>query len=169
MTEKTKQLLDLFLAELPADYADMFMELAYYAVSLGYTPKKTKSKNFVLDFSKSKVKRTIMKMEIHDNAIETRGPGLRLKFFANKDYSIIFQNGIKRVIEGFGGKYTGCYGCGRCKGDLEGYTYIYPDGKSVFRCGGELIAVYDFTSEHISEIKNLLKVQDDFFMSKTVL
>lgn len=166
MNEKSKQLLQNFIAELPLDYQAMFQELAEYAISLGYTPKKTKSKDFVLDFSKSKVKRTIMKLEVHDNAIKSNAPGLRLKFFANQEYSDIFQRGIQKVIEEFNGRYTGCYGCGKCKGKLEGYTYIYPDGKKVFRCGGELIAIHNFGTQDVTEIKSLIKLQDEFFMEK---
>ncbi len=166
MNEKTCQLLHDFIKELPQDYQSMFRELADYAISLGYTPKKTKSKDFALDFSKSKVKRTIMKLEVHDNAKKSNPPGLRLKFYANKEYSDIFQRGIQRVIEEFNGRYTGCYGCGKCKGQLEGYTYTYPDGKKVFRCGGELIAIYDFGIHNVSEIKDLIRVQDDFYINK---
>jgi hypothetical protein len=166
MNEKTTQLLQDFIAELPQDYQALFQGLADYAISLGYTPKKTKSKDLALDFSKSKVKRTIMKLEVHDNAIKTNAPGLRLKFFANTEYSDIFQRGIQRVIEEFNGRYTGCYGCGKCKGQLEGYTYIYPDGKKVFRCGGELISIHGFGVYNVLEIKNLIKVQDEFFMKK---
>lgn len=169
MNEKTSQLLQNFIAELPLDYKEMFQDLSNYAIFIGYTPKKTKSKDFVLDFSKSKVKRTIMKLEVHDNAIKTNVPGLRLKFFANKEYSDIFQRGIQRVIEEFNGRYTGCYGCGKCKGQLEGYTYTYPDSRKVFRCGGELISIHDFDVHNVSEIKNLIKVQDDFFCEKARL
>jgi hypothetical protein len=166
INEKTSQLLKSFISELPESYREMFQDIAEYAISLGYTPKKTKSKDFVLDFSKSKVKRTIMKLEIHDNAIKKNGPGLRLKFYANEDFSDIFKQGIQKVIEEFNGKYTGCYGCGKCKGELEGYTFIYPEGRKVFRCGGELIALHNFSSKNISEIKKLIKVQDEFFMGK---
>lgn len=163
---KNAQLLKDFISELPESYQEMFQDIAEYAISLGYTPKKTKSKDFVLDFSKSKVKRTIMKMEIRDNAIKKNGPGLRLKFYANKDYSDIFKQGVQRVIEEFDGKYTGCYGCGRCKGNLEGYTYTYAEGKKVFRCGNELIAIHNFSPKDIPEIKTLIKGQDDFFKNK---
>ena len=166
LTEKTKQLLKDFIAELPESYRDMFQEIAEYAISFGYTPKKTKSKDFALDFSKSKVMRTIMKMEVHDNAIKNNLPGLRLKFYANKEYSDIFKQGIQRVIEEFDARYTGCYGCGKCKGELEGYTYTYPDGKNVFRCGGELIAIHGFSPKDIPEIKVLIQGQDEFFMKK---
>jgi hypothetical protein len=164
VNEKTSQLLIDFISELPESYQEMFQDIAEYSISLGYTPKKTKSKNFALDFSKSKVKRTIMKMEIHDNAIKKNSPGLRLKFYAGKDYSDIFKRGIQRVIEEFDGKYTGCYGCGRCRGESEGYTYIYADGKKVFRCGSELIEIHNFSIKNIPEIKTLLKKQDEFFL-----
>lgn len=164
VNEKNSQLLNDFISELTESYREMFRDIAEYSISLGYTPKKTKSKDFVLDFFKSKINRTILKMEIHNNAIKMNGPGLRLKFYANKDYSDIFKQGIQRVIEDFNGKYTGCYGCGRCKSELEGYTYTYPDGKKVFRCGSELITIHNFNSKNISEIKALIKGQDEFFM-----
>lgn len=163
LSERTSKLLNEFISELPESQREMFQEIAEYSISLGYTPKKTKSKDFALDFSKSKVKRTIMKMEIHHNAIKMNEPGLRLKFYANKNYSDIFKLGIQRVIEEFNGKYTGCYGCGRCKGELEGYTYTYNDGKKIFRCGSELIAIHNFSPKDIPEIKMLIKVQDEFF------
>jgi hypothetical protein len=168
ISEKATQLLKDFISELPESYREMFQDIAEYSISLGYTPKKTRSKDFALDFSKSKVKRTIMKMEVHDNAIKTNGPGLRLKFFANKNYSDVFKQGIQRVIEEFNGKYTGCYGCGKCKGELEGYTYTYNDGKKVFRCGGELIAIHNFNPKNIPEIKRLIKGQDEFFMKNNL-
>lgn len=168
VNERNSQLLKEFISELPESYRGMFEDISKYLISLGYTPKKTKSKDFALDFSKNKVKRTIMKMEVHDNAINKNNPGLRLKFYANKDYSDIFKQGIQRVIEEFNGKYTGCYGCGRCKGELEGYIYTYDDGKKVFRCGGELISIHNFSPKNISEIEMLIKGQDEFFMKNNL-
>jgi len=103
-------------------------------------------------------------MEVRDNILKDNTPGLRLKFYASDDYSDIFKEGIKRVIEEFDGKYTGCYGCGRCKGKLQGYTYTYDDGKKVFRCGSELISIHNFSKIDIGETKRLIKKQDEFFM-----
>lgn len=163
MDEKSMLLLNSFLLELPERYREIFRELGEYAISLGYRPKRTKSKDFTLDFSKNKVKRTILKMEVHDNGQKSNSPGLRLKFYATEAYSKIFRDGVQTVIEEFNGKYTGCYGCGRCKGKLEGYIFTYPDGKEVFRCGNELIAIHDFDAHDIPEIKALLKTQDEFF------
>ncbi|MDF2984549.1 MAG: hypothetical protein K0R50_59 [Eubacterium sp.] len=112
VNEKSNQLLSSFISDLPENFRDIFKEIAEYSISLGYLPKRTKSKDFAIEFSKSKVKRTILKMVLH-NDIMKHGPELRLKFYANKDYSDIFKQGIQTVIEEFGGKYTGCYGCGR--------------------------------------------------------
>lgn len=166
MNNKQVALLEEFITQLSKDYQEMFQEIADYAVSLGYTPKRSKTQNFILEFSKSSVKKTIMKLEITDTGRgKTINPGIRLKFYATKEYSEIFKNALKIVIEEFDGKYTGCYGCGRCKGTLQGYRYEYPDGKKVFRCGSELISIYDYSENDIPEIKSLLKEQDRFFMS----
>jgi hypothetical protein len=153
---------------LPEGYKVMFKEIAEYAISLGYLPKKAKSKDFALEFSKSKVNRTIMKMVIHCSGTNKHIPELRLKFYTNKDYSDIFKQGIRTVIEEFGGKYTGCYGCGRCKGELEGYTYEYADGTKVFRCGNELISIQNISQENVPEIKALIEEQNEFFMKSTL-
>lgn len=163
MNEKIKTLLDDFLAEIPEKDRKSFYEIAEYAISLGYIPKKTKTRVFNLDFSNGKLKKTILKLEAPDPKYEGSISGIRLKFYANKDYSDIFKQSIKRVIEEYDGRYTGCYGCGKCKGALEGYIYTYPDGKSIFRCGGELIPINDWNNNHIAEVKLLMKVQDQFW------
>ena len=87
-----------------------------------------------------------------------------ISFFATPEYSDVFEQGIKRVIEDFNGRYTGCYGCGRCKEGLLGYTYVYPDGKTIFRCGGELIELPLIESKHVDEIKMMMKTQDEFWL-----
>lgn len=169
MNQNQKDLLNSFLDSINKDYYEMFLELAQYAVALGYTPRRNKTQDFSIDFYKNKFKTSVMKMEVqeqkHDGYSygERNIPGLRLKFYASSNYSDVFKNGIKNVIEEFDGKYTGCYGCGRCKEQLEGYTYIYPDGKKVFRCGRELISIFDFSKENLQEIKDLIKRQDEFY------
>jgi hypothetical protein len=169
MKESSQKLIDEFLAAIPFEYKAFFHALTEFADSLGYAPKRNKVSHFSIDFSKNKINRTIMKIETNDSykhGIPSGVPGLRLKFYAAGKYSQIFSDGIKSVIEAFGGKYTGCYGCGRCKNALEGYTYAYPDGKKVFRCGGELIAVYGWNGDYLDEIKRLLKTQDDFWLGR---
>lgn len=170
MNEKQKNLMNEFFTHINDTYHGMFLELAEYAILLGYTPVRNKTQDFSIDFRKNKIKKAIMKMEEIEQRHDDYGygerniPGLRFKFFACKEYSDLFQKGIQRVIEEYDGKYTGCYGCGRCKGQLLGYIYRYPNGKKVFRCGTEFISIYDFTNDNISEMKKLMKEQDVFYM-----
>ncbi len=174
MNDKQQRLMEDFFHQIDQEYHTMFLELAEYAIALGYTPVRNKTQDISMDFRKNKIGKTIMKFEEkeqkHDGFRygERHVPGLRLKFFASKEYSDIFRKGIQRVIEGFDGKYTGCYGCGRCDGKPQGYTYIYPDGRKVFRCGSELISIFDFTQEHMQEMKRLMKVQDEYYTCAAV-
>jgi hypothetical protein len=171
MNEKHRVILNELLSNIDVKYKDMFLELAEYAISLGYNPIRNKTSDITIDFRKNKVKKTILKLETKEQkhagykCNERNIPGLRLRFFAAKEYSNIFKDGIKNVIEEFEGKYTGCYGCGRCDG-TEGYNYIYSDGRQVYRCGSELISVFDFTEKDIPEIKKLLKIQDHYYIEK---
>lgn len=171
MDERYKKILDELLYCINEAYRDMFLELAEYASHLGYHPVRNKTSDITIDFRKNNIKKTIMKMEVYEQKHdgykykERNIPGLRLRFFAAKGYSDLFKHGIQRVIEEFGGKYTGCYGCGRCNG-TEGYIYTYPDGRQVYRCGSELISIYNFNEENIPEIKNLLKMQADYYSDR---
>ncbi|BCJ99529.1 hypothetical protein [Anaerocolumna chitinilytica] len=168
MKDKHQMVMNELLCQLEEPYRDMFLELAEYAVVLGYCPVRNKTQDITIDFRNNKVKKTILKMEQyeqkHDGCKykETTIPGLRLRFFAAKEYSDIFSQGIKRVIEDFGGKYTGCYGCGRCDG-TQGYIYTYEDGRSVFRCGSELVSVFHYKKDNLSEIKELMKTQAEYY------
>ncbi|OOM78185.1 hypothetical protein CLPUN_20440 [Clostridium puniceum] len=171
MNERHRSILNELLSNIDVKYNLMFLELGEYAVNLGYNPVRNKTSDVIIDFRKNKVKKTILKMEAkeqkHDGYKygERNIPGLRLRFFAAKEYSDIFKHGIKNVIEEYDGKYTGCYGCGRCDG-TEGYDFIYPDERQVYRCGVELISIFNFTEKDIPEIKKLLKIQDDYYLEK---
>lgn len=173
MNEKHRVILNELLSNIDVKYNEMFLELAEYAISLGYNPVRNKTRDVTIDFRKNKVKKTILKMESkeqkHDGYKynERNIPGVRLRFFAAKEYSDIFKQGIQNVIEEYEGKYTGCYGCGRCDG-TEGYNYMYPDGRQVYRCGSELISIFNFTEKDIPEIKKLLKIQDHYYIEKMV-
>ncbi|GFZ33305.1 hypothetical protein CSC2_38310 [Clostridium zeae] len=171
MNEKQRSILNELLSYIDLKYNSMFLDLAEYAISLGYTPVRNKTSDVSIDFRKNKFKKTILKMEVNEQKHngykfgERNIPGLRLRFFAVKEYSDIFSNGIQNVIEEYDGRYTGCYGCGRCDGS-EGYNFIYPDGRKVYRCGSELISIFDFTEKHIPEIKELLRIQDAYYVEK---
>lgn len=169
--ERTVQKSDLteeFLSQIPAEYTDLFRSLADYAIFLGYRPIRCKTAVLNIDFRSSKAKRTIMKFTLEEEKHDGFGygerniPGLRMRFFASTEYSEIFRKAVQYVIERFDGKYTGCYGCGRCQGEPQGYHYIYPDGRKVFRCGGELLSVFDFTNDNLDEMKELLNIQAEY-------
>jgi hypothetical protein len=169
MNENQAGMINGLLERIPAEYRPLFNELAEFVISLGYLPKRSPTKDFAVDFSNRKAKRTILKLEEKeqkhgDYKYGERGvPGIRMKFFASQQYSEIFRTGVKNVIEEFGGKYTGCYGCEKCGPTLQGYSYQYPDGRQVFRCGLELISIFGFSAASLDEMKALLKQQAEYF------
>jgi hypothetical protein len=173
MTAKQTALIEDFLQVIGEDYRQMFKELSEFVMKNGYNPSRNKTQDLTIDFKNNQTKKTIMKFEQfeqkHDGLQykERLVPGLRIKFYANKSYSKIFQDAVKRVIEAFDGKYTGCYGCGRCQNKPQGYVYIYPDGKKVFRCGFELLSIFNFSNSDLPEIKLLLQNQMDAWYQET--
>lgn len=164
--EKAMKMINECIAQFPNESQSIYKEIAEYTLSLGYKPawikvrQKGKSVNSAsLSFSKHASGKSMTILKINPK------PSLSLKFYASKVYSEIFKLGIQRVIEEFNGRYTGCYGCGKCTGELEGYTYVYSDGRKIFRCGGELIRLTKpILPEHINEMKVLLKTQDEYFV-----
>ena len=161
-------LVEEFLSQIPTEYTDLFRALADYANSLGYRPVRGRTASLSIDFRSRKTKRTIMKFTLEEEKHDGFGygerkiPGLRMRFFAAEEYSEIFHRAVQYVIERFDGKYTGCYGCGRCQGEPQGYHYTYPDGRTVFRCGGELLSVFDFSDTDLDEMKALLTKQAEY-------
>jgi hypothetical protein len=163
MTEKQKHALDKIIDALPGDCRESFREIAEYAISLGYMPILKGAKKDYVDFSKSKVKRTILKIDAAPTP-----PRLAIKFFAAPAYSAMFRGGIEKIadiVKQMG--YEGCYGCGSCDG-TQGYKYVLSDGCEKFLCGKGLIDLPLFNAESIPEVKAALKAQDDFFMGNTV-
>lgn len=175
-TEKYQLLVDECVAKMNEDDRAIYLPILEYALELGFTPKLIKKANDEdgeLAFSKSKFNRTILrilpenKKEFANYPLKKAGKAqLRLVYFATDSYSEPFLLGIKTVIEEFNGKYTGCYGCGRCGEKLQGYTYQYPDGKKVFRCGRELIELPPLTMQQVDEVKAMMKMQNEFWESE---
>lgn len=105
MNEKQKAIMDELYSCIDNNYREMLVDLVEYTVSLGYHPVRNKTSDITIDFRKNKIKKTIMKLEAkeqkHDGHLygERNVPGLRLRFFAAKQYSAIFKHGIQRVIE----------------------------------------------------------------------
>jgi hypothetical protein len=164
INEKLSMMLNEFLNQIDTEYRDMFRELAEFAIKLGYKPQKTKTKLPGVIFFNRMTKQSILRLESNADSDINNGAGIRLKFYATETYSQMFRNSIKKVIEEFNGRYTACYGCGKCKSGIQGYSYVYDDGKTVFRCGTELISLQGFEKKHIEEIKTLLFTQAEYFI-----
>ena len=170
MTEKQKYALNKIVTALPNDCREAFKDVAEYAISLGYMPVIKGSETYV-DFVKSKIKRTILKIDLNSNP-----PRLGMKFYAIPEYFGIFQAAIEERIKYYSKlKYeikAYCTGCmqsrnGRCGGS-QGYTFILPDGKQGFLCGFGIIPLPLFTGNNVRDVKEALKLQDEFFTKKTL-
>jgi hypothetical protein len=148
-----------YFATLADDERTIFSAIARYAFSLGYKARRDKTRTPGYSFTHNKVKKQILRFS------SSRGkPVLKLKFFASPRYSKFFQEAIRRVIEEYDYKYTGCYGCGNCDG-TQGYRYQYPDGREYYRCGTELIEITDIQNIPLAEMLELFKKQHDFYVT----
>jgi len=152
--------MDDYYAILTDDEKRVFLAIAEYAFSLGYKAKKDKVKAIGYSFTHSKVKKQILRFTSSNGK-----PILRIKFFASPTYSKFFQEAIRATIEEYDYKYTGCYGCGECNG-THGYQYQYPDNREYYRCGKELIEIFDICDMPLGELLDLLKRQHEFFLSR---
>lgn len=138
----------------------IYFKIANFAYELGYKAKRAKTKDINYVFTSSKIKRHLLKFSFKDGK-----PNLKMKFYASKNYSNIFNDSVREVIEEFSFKYTGCYKCGKCKVTPSGYIYEYPDGKRYFRCGSELIELPSIDESIVPEILSLLKTQHEYYLS----
>ena len=162
MTDKQKYALDKIISDLPDDNRNTFREVAEHAVSLGYMPVLKGVRKNYCDFSNSKLKKTILKIQTNP-----KFPYLEMKFYAIPIYSSCFQRAVdNRLLTWNRLKYEACcFGCGKCDG-TEGYTIILPDGKKGFLCGFGLLPLPSFSDENIVDVKEALNIQDEFFRKK---
>jgi len=163
MTEKHKYALNKIISSLPENLRETYKEIAEYAISLGYMPViKGKNETYV-DFVKSKIKRTILKIDINPNLL----PRLAIKFYALDTYSGIFEKAIDERILYWKklGYKTQCFGCGKCDG-THGYKITLPDGEKGFLCGFGVLSLPTLNVENISEVKEALRIQDEYWRLK---
>lgn len=139
---------------------DMFIKLAQAVMLLGYKPKKAKTQAVNYVFTNSRTKRHLLKF-----SIEKGKPVLKLKFYASKEYSHLFKEAVRMTIEEYDYKYTGCYKCGKCTDGLDGYVYKYKDGRTYFRCGGELVSLPSIRDKDVPEIIKLLERQHEYYLT----
>jgi hypothetical protein len=151
--------MDEFYDLLTADEKTVFSTIAESAYALGYKAKKEKTKKIGYNFTHSKIKKRLLGFTVGKGK-----PLIRLKYFATPNYSQFFDDAVKRTIEEFDFKYTGCYGCGKCD-STHGYTIHYPDGRQYYLCGSELIEIYDIKNLPLNELLDLFKNQHEYFLA----
>jgi hypothetical protein len=159
MTEKQQQALHTVIEALPEDCRGGYREIADYAVSLGYMPVLKGARKDYADFTNSKLKRTILKINT-----TPKFRWIAMKFYAIPAYTGIFADAVTERLAywkklGYGPR---CFGCGKCDG-THGYQCVLPDGKQGFLCGFGVVPLPSFRTEHIPEVKEALRVQDRFF------
>ena len=165
MTAKQVDAFNKVFSALPDDCRDSFREVAEYAISLGYMPAIKGVRKDYLDFSNNKWKRTILKVQAPTPKFP---PYLAMKFYAVSTYSSYFQKAIDDRISTWKRlKYEAhCFCCGKCDG-TEGYTVTLPEGKRGFLCGFGLLPLSPLENENIAEVKEALKLQDEFFRKQS--
>ena len=165
MTEKQQQSLNTIIAALPDDCQAAFRAVAEHAIALGYMPAAKGGGSYV-DFTKSKVKRTILKINLNHTP-----PLLGMKFYAFSAYTGVFQEALEERVRYYAKLqyeiHPHCTGCmqrrnGRCH-KPEGYTLTLPDGQQGFLCGFGIIPLPSFTAEHVPEVKAALDIQNAYF------
>ena len=159
VTEKRQYALETVLAALPEDCRERYREVAEYAISLGYMPALKGARKDYADFTKSKTRRTILKI----NA-DPRFRLISIKFFALPSYSGVFEEALAARLAYWEqlGYEAHCFGCGKCDG-TQGYPIPLPGGGEGFLCGFGLIPLPTFRAGHVPEVKEALRIQDEFF------
>jgi hypothetical protein len=153
--------INIYYLLLKEEQKKLFQIVADHALSINYKPKKLKTKTTTFSFINPMLKKTIVKF-----TVRKKEPVLAMRFCASQNYSEFFHEQIRRTIEEFDYRYTGCYGCKKCKRELEGYTYTYKDGRKYFVCGNALIELSEPSMANIDEIRNLLNAQNEFYLNR---
>lgn len=136
------------------DDKELFTKLTEKAEELDLKITKAKTKDTTYLFLNPYTKRRVMKFTFDKEG----KPQVHLRFNMAGNYSSFFDEAIRLTIEEFNYKYTGCYGCGKCDG-TEGYSYVYEDGTTYYRCPTELIELFNVELSHYNEIAHLLENQ----------
>lgn len=128
------------------------------ALDLGYRVRKDKTKTPSYSLYSPEFRQTVLRVTDDGKRVS-----LRLKFFGVEVYPRRLEEALKRTIEEYDFRYTGCYGCGRCTAEPLGYTISYEDGRRYFRCGFELIAIHDLDEELGKEIEVIVEEQTRYW------
>ena len=161
--DKYNAILKEFFDIIPIENKNLYEELANMAIILGYVPVRDKTKSISISFRNSKAKFTIMKF-----ADEMKN-GFRLKFAANKHYSKIFDESIKKYDEWLRKLYTEkynlknitCMGCVNCVNKKKlFYDIKYDDGREYKVCGGiTFVDINKISEKIVNEAGKIMEIQ----------
>jgi hypothetical protein len=155
-------LLKEFYEHLSPNDIEYYKNLSDKAIELGYSPKRDKKKGISISFTSLKNKKTILRFT------EEMGKCFwRLNFYANENFSEMFDISIKNVIKKIK-KYNnvGCNGCGKCKKGKFNYTVKYDDGSDFILCGFVLIKIEKISKKIVKEATRMMIVQHEAFMNE---
>ena len=162
MTEKQKNALNKIISALPDDCRESYLEIAEYAISLGYMPVLTGKNKDTVNFRKSKIKKTILRIK--------KPQQIAMSFYALREYTGVFKEAIdrrfdiKNMYRHETRRFECESKCGQCGDGAYGYSIILPDGKYGFGCGHCVVVLPTFRPENIQEVKNALKIQNEFYL-----
>ena len=162
--EKYNVILKEFYDRIPLSDKIFYEELANSAISLGYIPKRDKTKCISISFKNGKNKFTIMKFaeEKKDEFI------WKFKFAANTNYSNIFDESIKQydkvvrqsLTETYNIKNNiTCFGCAKCVNVGKLFYTINYDGKKIKVCGNIFIHINQISKDIVEEAGKMMEIQ----------
>jgi len=159
MTKKQEDALAAIIDALPKEAQNGIREVAEYAISLGYMPALKGGRKAYADFSNRKVGRTILKINSDSDF-----PRLSMHFFAVPTHASLFQDALQARLAYWNKlRYEArCFGCGKCDGK-QGDAVSLSDGRQGFLCGRGVIPLPTFGNANITEVKNALDIQHEFF------
>ena len=164
--EKYNAVLKEYLNIVPPENKNLYEELANMAINAGYTPIRDKTGMISISFRNNKAKFTIMKFS------EDTKDGFKFKFAANKNYSKIFDESVKKYDQYLRGLYSEkcnlknvtCLGCKKCGNEKKWfYTIEYDDGRKYTVCGTvAFVYVSQISKEIVDEAGKMIRCQSLF-------
>jgi hypothetical protein len=117
------------------------------------------------EFIKNKIKRTLVKFQFAPGA--GRKYALKLSYYATPEYSPLFKEAVADMVNALRKQNhkVRCWNCGMCDGTL-GYKHFDDDNPESFLCGKGVLQLPEIRTEHLDEIKSLMKAQNDFWMKE---
>jgi len=163
--EKYNVVLKEYLDIAPLENKSLYEELANTAIIAGYTPTRDKTGIISISFRNNKAKFTVMKF-----SADTKD-GFKFKFAANKNYSKIFDESIKRYDQYLRGLYSEkynlkdvtCFGCKKCNNAKKlFYTIEYDDGRKYTVCGTvAFVYINQISKEIVDEAGKMMQIQHE--------